>query len=137
MTAVIADPRLEDRLIADRRAQGLDRWDEVWDGTYMIMPLPNDEHQEIAGGVSGVLTVEIQLKGLGLVRPGVNVTDREDNWEENFRCPDVVVFLPDTHTVNRETNWLGGPDFAVEVVSSGDHTREKLSFMKASAYVSC
>ena len=25
---------------------------------------------------------------------GTNVSDREDDWRKNFRCPDVAVFLP-------------------------------------------
>ena len=30
--------------------------------------------------------------------------------------------------VNRDTHWVGGPDFAVEIVSPGDRSREKLDF---------
>ena len=66
--------------------------------------------------------------GLGKVRAGVNVSDREHDWGKNFRCPDVVVYLNDTKAVNHNTFWYGGPDFAVEIVSPGDRSREKLDF---------
>lgn len=128
MSAVIADPNLEDRLIADRRACGIDRWDEVWDGTYVIMPLPNDEHQKITGKLHTIFDVTLDMTNQADVRPGVNVTDRLKDWQENYRCPDVVVFLKDTQAVNQDTHWYGGPDFGVEVISEGDRSREKLPF---------
>ena len=46
MATVIMDERLADRLREERKAAGSDRWDEVWEGTYMMAPLPNNEHQE-------------------------------------------------------------------------------------------
>jgi Uma2 family endonuclease len=42
--------------------------------------------------------------------------------------PDVAVFLEGGTAQNRGSHWLGGPDFAVEVVSPDDRTREKISF---------
>ena len=33
--------------MAERAAQGVDRYDEVWDGRLRIVPLPDLEHQEI------------------------------------------------------------------------------------------
>src|SRR5208282_4404695 len=47
MATLIADPLVEERLIAERRARGADRKDEVWDGVYVIMPDPNVEHQRL------------------------------------------------------------------------------------------
>ncbi|MBX3437351.1 MAG: Uma2 family endonuclease [Planctomycetaceae bacterium] len=126
--AIIADPALKAQLIAARQQAGSDRWDEVWDGVYMLMPLPNDEHQELVTNFTTVLTISIQWQKLGLVRPGVNVSDRIEGWKENYRCPDVVVFLNETRAQNHDTFWYGGPDFAIEVVSPFDRTREKLPF---------
>jgi hypothetical protein len=45
MTALIADPGVAERIIAERRARGWDREDEVWEGVYIVMPDPNVEHQ--------------------------------------------------------------------------------------------
>jgi Uma2 family endonuclease len=38
------------------------------------------------------------------------------------------VYLPGNPAEDRDTHWFGGPDFAVEVVSAYDHSREKLPF---------
>jgi Uma2 family endonuclease len=128
MSAVIADARLKDALIAERRASGTDRWDEVWEGVYVLMPLPNDEHQGLVGDLTAILKQCVEWTGLGLVRPGVNISDRVVDWMQNYRCPDVVVFLKETSAENHEAFWYGGPDFAIEVVSPGDRSREKLEF---------
>jgi hypothetical protein len=49
MTALIADPGFAERIIAERRARGRDRKDEVWEGVYVIMPDPNVDHQLLVG----------------------------------------------------------------------------------------
>ena len=58
--------------------------------------------------------------------PGCNVSDRPKRWKKNYRCPDVAVFLPGNPAEDRETHWFGGPDFAVEILSPYDRSREKL-----------
>jgi len=128
MATLVTDRLLAEELIQQRRANGSDRWDEVWEGTYVMTPLPNDEHQQIVSRLTSIFEEVIGWPGLGDVRPGVNVTDREDDWTANYRCPDVAVYLQDTHAENRDTHWLGGPDFLVEVVSPDDRTRDKLDF---------
>jgi Uma2 family endonuclease len=127
MATLIRSFELEERLRAERRASGADRWDEVWEGTYVMAPLPNDEHQFLQQRLSTILDLVIGFAGNGDVRPGVNVSDRED-WTHNYRCPDVVVFLKGTTAQNRDTFWLGGPDFAIEIVSPEDASRDKLEF---------
>ncbi len=62
------------------------------------------------------------------MRGGVNVSDREDNWRENFRVPDVAVFLSDTAARNCGAYWLGGPEFLAEITSHGDQAHDKLPF---------
>ena len=128
MATLINDRALETVLIRRRRAAGADRFDEVWNGVYVMSPIANDEHQDVAGVLTGILMAVVQWKGLGLVRPGVNVSDRREDWKKNYRVPDVAVFLNDTKAVNCDTFWYGGPDFAVEVVSRGDRTRKKIPF---------
>lgn len=93
-----------------------------------MTPLPNDEHQEIVGELDTVLRPAIGWQGLGKVRPGVNVSDRTDDWTKNYRCPDVAVFLNATQATNVSSYWLGGPDFLIEVASPGDDPREKVHF---------
>ena len=55
-------------------------------------------------------------------------SDRADDWQQNYRVPDVLVFLKGTTAENRHTHWFGGPDFAIEIISPGDRTLEKLDF---------
>jgi Uma2 family endonuclease len=124
----VLDSYVEDQILAQRRASGGDRFDEVWDGIYVMSPLANNEHQLIATRLSTILQVILNFGERGLVFAGVNVSDRHDDWKQNFRCPDVAVFLNGTAAINRESHWLGGPDFAVEVASRGDRAREKLEF---------
>jgi Uma2 family endonuclease len=127
MPMLVSDPIVETRLKAEREASGADRWDEVWEGTYMMAPLPNNEHQELQLEIAIVLhqaTAGMQAR----VFPGVNVSDRVKGWEHNYRCPDVVVYLPNTTSRSYGTHWVGGPDLAVEIISPGDRTREKLAF---------
>jgi Uma2 family endonuclease len=128
MATTILDPQLSRELIAERRARGLDRWDEVWDGDYVIRTQPNDAHQELVGKLEFVLRATVQHAGIGKVRPGVNVSDWRRNWKRNYRCPDVVVYLHGNPAENRDVFWYGGPDLAVEVLSPGDRTREQLGF---------
>ena len=45
MTTVILDEALAERLKADRAQRGGDRYDEVWEGVYMMAAMPNNEHQ--------------------------------------------------------------------------------------------
>jgi Uma2 family endonuclease len=128
MSAIINDSVLADELIRRRRESGADKYDEVWDGVYVMAPLANDEHQDLVDQFATILTVTVQWKGLGKVRPGVNVSDRRDDWRSNYRCPDVVVYLNNTAAENCGTHWRGGPDLAIEVTSPDDATLDKLPF---------
>lgn len=128
MAMLINDPRIEDRLREQRQAWGADHHDEVWEGVYVMAPLPNDEHQKLVLRLGSILDGVLGWTGLGEVRPGVNLTGREDDWRADFRAPDVTVFLRGGAAENRDTHWLGPADFLVEIISPGDRTREKLPF---------
>ena len=128
MVAVINDPELQKRLIAHRRRTGSDRYDEVWEGVYMMAPAANLEHQDLATGIAMAIRLAVQVPGFGLVYQGVNVSDRRNGWKKNYRVPDVAAFLDGTKAVKCKAVWVGGPDFAVEIISPFDRTREKLEF---------
>jgi Uma2 family endonuclease len=128
MATLVRDTFLEEQIRAQRKAKGLDLYDEVWEGVYVMPPIANDEHQFIASRLGTILDMTIGLAGLGEVRLGVNVSDREEDWQYNYRIPDIAVFLKGTGSRNCGTHWVGGPDFAVEITSEGDQTREKLEF---------
>ena len=134
MATVIHDTELEKRLQAERAATGADRYDEVWEGTYIMAPAPNNEHQHFVGRLTRIFDEVIADHGRGIVLPGANVSDRVEDWQTNYRVPDVAVFLdpavvPEaTAAVDHGTFWFGGPDLAIEVVSENDLSREKLEF---------
>ncbi|MGO9918852.1 MAG: Uma2 family endonuclease, partial [Isosphaeraceae bacterium] len=113
-------------LIRERRECGGDRYDEVWDGVYVMSPLADNEHQQLGFDLAWAIKM-----GLGQrirIFPGCNVSSRSQRWKRNYRCPDVAVFLPDNPAEDRKTHWFGGPDFAVEIQSPFDRSREKFGF---------
>jgi Uma2 family endonuclease len=128
MAVMVLDPYVEEQLLAQRQACDGDRYDEVWEGVYVMSPLPNNDHQEIVGELVSVFREVIRRPGLGKVFPGVNLSDRGDDWKLNYREPDVAVFLRDGKAVNCGTHWRGAADFLVEITSPGERTREKIPF---------
>ena len=128
MATLVIDPPLEQRLRDERHARGADHHDEVWNGVYVMTPLPNNEHQEIVSRLIFIFESVVGVPGLGRVTPGVNLTGPTGDWEQDYRCPGVAVFLSDTVAVDCETYWRGPADFLVEIASRGDRCRDKLDF---------
>ena len=127
MTAMVLDERLTDRLIAERREQGLDRSDEVWEGVYVMSPPANILHQKITDRLRAVLNA-CRPQRTDTVVTGVAVSPLAADWEHNYRVPDVTVVLAGRRIVEHTTHYQGGPDMVVEVVSPGDRTLDKLAF---------
>jgi hypothetical protein len=128
MEAVILDPDLRNRLIRQRRRTGADRFDEVWDRVYVISPEADNLHQQIAFRLACAIDQANGGPSAGTTFTGVNVSDRETHWKRNYRCPDVALFLPGNPAQDRGSHWLGGPDFAVEIISPYDRSRHKMQF---------
>ena len=128
-TLLVPDAASLDRMVADRRRLGLDAKDEVWDGDYVVMPDPGNEHQLLVGDIRDALNQVVKPLG-GRVFPGCNVSDRDD-WRTNYRNPDVAAFLRGNPAEDRGSHWRGGPDLAIEVVSPGDRSRDKRDFYAA------
>jgi Uma2 family endonuclease len=128
MAVLVLDPNLESHLKAVRRENNSDGHDEVWEGLYMMAPLPNDDHQEIQSRSIVMLQEALGWDSPAKVRAGVNVSDRHKDWTSNYRDPDVVVYLPGNPAKNYGTHWQGGPDFLIEIISPFDRSREKLAF---------
>ena len=131
MAMLVYDPYVEDQLRAEREASGADRFDEVWEGIYVMTPLPNDEHQELATNLGAALRLGLGFDSPHKVYVGVNVSDRETGWQHNYRGPDVAVYLSSNEAKDCGTHWHGGPDFGIEIVSPGDRSRAKLPFYAA------
>jgi len=128
MSILINDQVLANDLLAQRRASGADHYDEVWDGVYVMSPMADNQHQSLATQLSIAIGTRVDWCDLGQTLAGANVSDRRENWTHNFRIPDVLVFLNETAAEDCGTHWLGGPDFAIEIVSPDDRTLEKLDF---------
>lgn len=128
MATVIQDPELSQQLIAERQRKGLDRYDEVWEGVYIMAPWPNDEQQELVGCFSTILGDLFQFTGRGKVRPGVNLAADPNDWKFDFRVPDVILFLNGTRAELFGSFWSGAADFVIEITSPRDDTRAKLPF---------
>ena len=94
----------------------------------MMAPMPDDEHQELVALLTSILVEVMRWPGLGEVRPGVNVSNQREDWKQDYRVPDVTVFLKEGHAENLGTHWFGGPDLAIEIVSPDDRSREKIDF---------
>ena len=50
---------------------------------------------------------------------------------QNYRIPDLIVYLNTNPARDRDTHYVGGPDFALEVVSPGEDGTAKLDFYAA------
>lgn len=131
MPVFISDPRLEEKVRAEREASGLDRHDEVWEGVYFMPPIANNEHQAMGSRLGGIFQQVVLWPDEGTIYVGVNVSDREDDWQYNYRVPDIAVALTGGLAKDCGTHLCGGPDLVVEVISPRDRSREKLDFYSA------
>jgi Uma2 family endonuclease len=125
---LIRDAGLFGQLIAERKRQGIDLHDEVWEGMYVMPSMPNNAHQRLVGDLDAIFREVVKKAGLGESYPGANVSDRRKGWEHNYRIPDVLVVLENSRAVDCDTHFCGGPDFLVEIASPGDDTEEKVPF---------
>jgi Uma2 family endonuclease len=128
MPVLIYDPLLEKEFRTERERSGLDKWDEVWEGVLVVPALPNNEHQIMVMDFCTAFCAVVNRGGGDRVLPGANVSDREKDWKENYRCPDVVVYLAGNPAKDCGTHWAGGPDLLVEIVSPGDDPQQKFDF---------
>ena len=128
MDTLVLDPYVSERLLRERRDRGIDVFDEVWEGVYVMAPAPNDEHQEIEMNLAQPLLELVQKRNVGTVRMRVNLASDPTDWEHDYRIPDIVVFLKGSRAICHDTFWSGPPDFIIEIASPHDKTREKLAF---------
>ena len=128
MAVLILDPikEAECQQILDRDIK--DRYDEVWEGVTVVPPMPRIEHQSIQFAFTPFLYELVVLPQLGSAYTGVNVSDRGLNWTQNYRAPDIAVYLNHNPAIFHDTHWEGGPDFLVEIISPGEDPHSKLPF---------
>ena len=124
------DEETLETVIEHRRRNGLARFDEVWNGEYVLMNAPSNPHQRLAGELAAALRAFLDRRRGDVVYPGINITDQDDraDWKANYRIPDVAVFLADNPAEDRGSHYFGGPDLAIEIVSPNDRTYDKFEF---------
>ena len=126
---LIRDAGLVDQsLIEERKRKGIDRYDEVWEGMYVMPLMPNNAHQTLLDDLGDILTEVVKRGKLGKKVQGANVSDRRKGWDHNYRVPDLLVVLNNSRAVDSGTHFCGGPDFLVEIQSPRDDTEEKVPF---------
>ena len=105
-----------EQLLAQRRRSGADRFDEVWEGVYVVAPDPDSNHGDLQGELAPLL--KVAARRLGLRRAGTFNLGAPDD----FRIPDAGL-LPGPHGV-----WHDAAVLVVEVLSPDDRTFDKLDF---------
>lgn len=116
-------------LLAQRRRIGADRWDEVWNEVWHLVPNPGLEHQRLQIRLSTWLLTNWGRRPGHEVFPGLNVS-REGlrSWTSDFRVPDIVLITADRASRMRDTHLAGGPEVTIEIRSTGDESDDKLGF---------
>jgi len=121
MTTIVRGPRPPEleQWLERRRRVGADRFDEVWEGRYVVAPDPHSNHGEVMGEVRALLKPVARRSGLRAVQT-FNLGRPDD-----FRIPDAGL-VPGPVGVWHDTAVL-----VVEVLSPDDMTFDKLDFYTA------
>src|SRR5437763_7792774 len=82
---LVKDVDRADELIQERKRKGADRYDEVWNGVYVMPSMPSLEHQELVHDLGAIFDEVVKRPKLGKCYPGVNVSDRGSDWKNNYR----------------------------------------------------
>lgn len=114
MPRVMICPNEWKEILKNRRDPGQDRKDEVRNGVYFNAPHPTYSPQTTVLQLASILKHIVPAGSR--VQAGGNISDRKTNWKKNYRCPDVMVFLPGNKAVD------------LEIVSPGDRSLKKLPF---------
>ena len=127
---------VSERLILERREFGHDRWDEVWEGELHMVPPPHGNHGRLEGKLFAFFDANWEAVGLGRVyletgvmRLGATSQDVAGKLvPSDYRTPDLSFLLPERYD-RFQGGWIvGGPDVALEILSPGDESRDKLPF---------
>jgi Uma2 family endonuclease len=107
--------------IEQRRANGLDRYDEWWEGVYRIVTGPSREHQRLLVAMLKLLEARL-VDSSWEVLPDINVgVDKED-----ARVPDLAVLSIDVPLTSPA--FVSTAELVVEILSPGERPGEKLPF---------
>jgi Putative restriction endonuclease len=108
-------------LLERRRRSGLDRLDEIWEGVYHMVPAPSYAHGSIESQLHATIGPLAMSAGLTMVGQS-NLGE----GEHDFRVPDAAL-----HRRGASGVWHTTAAMAIEVLSPGDESFEKLPFYAA------
>lgn len=122
MRTVVLGPRPDEveQLIRRRREQGLDTFDEVWEGNYHMAPAGRARHAFLDDAVAVLLHPYAEAAGLFGSGP-FNLGAPED-----YRVPDRGY-----HTARPDVVYFDTAAVVVEIVSPDDETYAKFDFYAA------
>jgi Uma2 family endonuclease len=122
-TLVLDPPPAELQALLERRKRlDQDRHDEVWEGVYHMAPAPHDTHADVQQQLAELLGPLARRAGLRpLIGGEFNIGEPED-----FRVPDGGLLRS-----RQPATWHPTAALAVEIISPGDESREKLPFYAA------
>lgn len=107
-------------LIERRKALGLDRWDEVWQGEYHMAPFAHSNHGLLKSRL--VFALEPRARRAGLIAGDSFNLGKPDD----FRVPDAGY-----HRAVPGTLYVPTAALVLEVLSPDDETFEKFDFYAA------
>lgn len=113
-------PELLD-VIERRHADGLDWFDEWWQGVYRVVTGPTPEHGQLTLALGALLLERGRRRGLSTGAP-INIGT--DKWDA--RVPDVAVYRPDTERTSPA--FLSTAEIVVEILSPSERAGEQLDF---------
>lgn len=111
-------------LVAQRRRQGLDTYDEWWGGVYRVVTGPNREHGRVIlrlGALLDQLAADVGLQAAAPINIGIDKVDA--------RVPDIGVVRPDVAMTSPAFH--ASAELVVEILSPDEHPGEKLPFYAA------
>ena len=128
MPVLVNDSALAAQIRSDRQKSDGAQHDEVWDGVYVMSPIADMEHQWLVVELVLAIRNVLDIARGDRIYAGLNVSNREDDWLQNYRVPDVAVVLKDNAAKACGTHLCGGPEFLIEIASPNDLAREKRPF---------
>ena len=117
-TVVLGPPPQElEQLIQRRRALGLDKFDEVWEGNYHVAPMAHPKHGYLQTAVAVLLHQRAEATGL------VGSGPFNLGYPNDFRVPDLGYWRARPDALYVDTAAI-----VVEILSPDDETFEKMPF---------
>jgi Uma2 family endonuclease len=116
-TVILGDLPEVQMLIEKRRALGLDKRDEVWEGVYYVVPHAGGSHSVFQMRLGRVLEDLVFRQGL-TVSGEFNLGESDD-----FRIPDLGI-----HEGPTDFLYFSSAVVAIEILSPNDKTFEKFDF---------